>query len=275
MSDSAHPSSGSPQVMAGDSQPSLGCRGLSKSFDGVQAVCGVSLDFSPGEVAALIGPNGAGKTTLFHLFTGALEPDEGIVSLGDQRINRLPDWRIARFGLGRLFQDVRVHRELTVLENVMLGFKDQKGENLVRALLTPRRVAAQEDALSTRAHSWLEKVGLEDERARKAGELSFGKQKLLGIARMLAGEATVLLFDEPTSGVHTLVVDRLMELLAYMAREGRTIVFIEHDMTVVANLAHVAHFMDRGEVISSGAPDILLRDPDLRDRFLGLAPERE
>ncbi|MFZ5926305.1 MAG: ABC transporter ATP-binding protein [Acidobacteriota bacterium] len=246
------------------------CRDLSKSFDGVRAVEEVSVEFEAGKITALIGPNGAGKTTLFHLMGGSLVPDGGEVLLRGSRISGRPSWEIARLGVGRLFQDVRVFGRLTVLENVLVGFQRQLGESFWTAVLVRPAVVRQERELRAEARRLLEFVGLGGMELAPAQTLSYGQQKLLALARLLAQGADVLLLDEPTAGVSPAMVQPLLALLRELARQGNTVVLIEHNMSVVLDIADWVYFMDEGEIVALGLPHEVLGDKWVREAYLGL-----
>lgn len=252
------------------SEVSLECRGLSKSFGGVHAVNDVGLAFERGKVTALIGPNGAGKTTLFHLITGTLRPDAGDVLYRGRSIVGLPPWGVAGLGVGRLFQDVRVFKRLTVLENVLVSIPHRRAANPLAALLARRRMRRDEAEHERQALRWLDFVALAERRAAAAAELSYGQQKLLAIARLLAAGADVLLLDEPTSGVHPTLAQRLLGVVRDLAGEGKTVVVIEHNMGVVLEVADWAYFMDEGRVAAAGVPREVLGDAAVRTRYIGL-----
>lgn len=250
--------------------PTIECKNLIKSFGGVRAVNDVSIAFDAGQVIALIGPNGAGKTTLFHLLTGMLRPDAGEVVYRRNRIDRLPPWKIAQLGIGRLFQDVRVFRKLTALENVLVAFREQRGENPLASLFLRPVVLRQEQEFLAQAQQHLDFVGLNQLKSSRAEELSFGQQKLLAIARLLAAGADVFLLDEPTAGVNPKMVRALLHIVKRLAREGKTVVVIEHNMSVVLEVADWVYFMDEGEIIAFGQPDEVLGDQEVRAAYLGL-----
>ena len=246
------------------------CRDISKAFDGVHAVEGVSVDFEAGKITALIGPNGAGKTTLFHIVGGSLLPDSGEVRLRGKSAIGLPPWEIARFGVGRLFQDVRVFARMSVLENVLTGFPNQIGESFWKAVLLRPIVMRQERNLITQARHWIEFVGLSGMETVPARALSYGQQKLLALARLLAQGAEVLLLDEPTAGVSPAMVKPLLDLLRELAQQGKTIVLIEHNMSVVIDVADWVYFMDDGQIVAFGLPHEVLGDKWVREAYLGL-----
>jgi len=243
---------GPASVAATEPAVTLECVDLVKTFGGVRAVDGVNLSFEAGKVTALVGPNGAGKTTLFHLITGSLQPDAGEVIYRGRPIHGLPPWTIAQMGIGRLFQDVRVFPKLTVLENLLVARPRQRGESVAASILARRAVRREEQAATVAAQEWLELVGLAGQAQQPAGALSYGQQKLLAIARLLAAGIDVLLLDEPTAGVNPALNDRLLHLMRKLAEEGRTIVLIEHNIDVVLNVADWVYFLDEGQVAAFG-----------------------
>ena len=246
------------------------CHALTKRFGGVTAIDNVSLTFRPGTVTALIGPNGAGKTTLFHLIGGYLGLDAGEISFRGKRLNGLDPWKIARAGIGRQFQDVRVFAQMSVLENVMTAFPDQTGENPAAALFRPRMVAREEAKRREAAQVVLETVSLQEHAAAAAGTLSHGQQKLLAIGRLLAGGADALLLDEPTAGVNAALIETLGVCVRGLAQSGRTVLLIEHNKEVVAGLADWVHVLEGGRVVASGLPGVVLSERSVRSGYLGL-----
>lgn len=249
----------------------LACKNVTKAFDGIHAVDGVDASFEAGKITALIGPNGAGKTTLFHLLTGFLKPDSGMILYKNREIQGLAPWQIAAMGIGRLFQDVRIFPRLTVLDNIRTAFRQQQGENPLWALLKRKAISRAEKEITEQANELLNFVGLTGYEDALAEELSFGQQKLLAIARLLANEAQVLLLDEPASGVHPELVKKLLALIRRLAQEdSKTIVVIEHNMNVVKEIAGVAYFMDHGRILSAGLPHEVLADQQVREAYIGL-----
>jgi ABC-type branched-subunit amino acid transport system ATPase component len=243
---------------------------VSKSFGGVCAVDNMSLGFEEGRVSCLVGPNGAGKTTLFNLITGFIRPDRGHIYYRDRDISSLAPWQIARLGVGRLFQDIRVFNRLAVLDNVLAAFKDQSGEKAMISLITPWRVAREERRMVERAREFLALVGLEGNEESLAEDLSYGQQKLLSIARLLAADADVLLLDEPTAGVTPVRVKALLDLIKKLADAGKTVAVIEHNMSAVFEIADWVYFIDEGQVTSFGIPNEVLGDPNIRAAYMGL-----
>jgi ABC-type branched-subunit amino acid transport system ATPase component len=248
----------------------LETRHLGKSFDGLQAVHDLDIGFEHGKITAIIGPNGAGKTTAFNIISGFLRADKGQVLCRGRDISELPAFQIARLGVGRLFQDVRVFPQLTALENVLCAFPQHRDECPISSLLLRRRIVTAEREHRARAMELLGFVGLETNTHDLADNLSFGQQKLLAIARLLALEAEILLLDEPTAGVNPEMVSRLLVLIRQLAARGKTIAVIEHNMNVVSSIADFAYFMNEGEVFMVGSPSDVLSDPEVRSLYVGL-----
>lgn len=247
------------------------CSGLTKSFDGVIALDEIDLAFESAKITALIGPNGAGKTTLFHIINGYVKPDAGKIFFKGVEIQNMHPWEVARLGICRLFQDVRVFTKLNAIDNVMAAFKGQMGENPLWAVFKRKRVANEEDAVRGKAKELLDFVGLKGYESMPAGELSYGQQKLLSIARLLANGGDILLLDEPTAGVNPEMIKKILSLIRQIAQEGhKTIVIIEHNMNVVMDIADWVFFMDEGRIEAFGSPRDVLSDKEVRRSYIGL-----
>ena len=251
---------------------------LDKRFGGVVALDDVTLDFPARSVTAIIGPNGAGKTTLFNVMAGFLKPDSGSVFLvpngdGERATNKtdilgLPPYQIALRGVGVLFQDIRVFEKLTALENVAVGVKNQLGENPLSCFFHPAPVASREKEVLEKARHYLDYVGLADKAHLWAKQLSYGQQKLMAIARLLAGDAKVLLLDEPTSGVHPDMIDKLLGLIQRLAdNDGCVVIMIEHNLNVVRRVGDWVYLMAGGRIEVFGKPEEVLRDTTLLEVF--------
>lgn len=236
------------------SEPLLELRGVTRRFGGTVAVDGLSFALRSGAVTGLIGPNGAGKTTVVNLIAGRLRPDAGELRWRGRTLPNGPH-RVARAGVGRLFQDVRVFGSMSVLENVEAAVPGQSGEGVLAALLAPRRVAAEARAVRARALEELEFVGLADRAESIAGSLSYGQQKLVAIARLLAAEAELLLLDEPASGVHPRRVAELAVLIPRLVAAGRTVLLVEHNMALVRQTCQELILLDRGRCRAAGATE--------------------
>lgn len=248
----------------------LELKDVTKSFGGLVAVDSASLAFSKGKITGLIGPNGAGKTTIFNLITGFLKPDAGTIHFNGYTINGLPPFKIAQLGIGRLFQDVRVFDKLTALENVLLAKKEQPGENPLVSLFRRKTALDVEKKNMDEARRWLEFVELEEKEDSLAENLSYGQQKLLAIARLLAGGFEVLLLDEPTAGINPQMVKSVLDVIRRLAGEGKTVVVIEHNMSVIMEISDWVYFMDEGKVVTFGLPREILEDPEVRKTYIGV-----
>lgn len=246
----------------------LRCAGLTKSFGGVQALVGVGIDFPPAGVVAIIGPNGAGKTTLINVLSGLVRPDAGRFSFNGKDLTGLAVHEIARHGIARTFQDLRLITGLTVLENVILAQPTQNGERLLRALFGIG-VAEEEARNREAALELLPVLGLERQADKVAGELSYGQQKLLTLVCCLATGAQVLLLDEPVAGVHPDMIEIILALLRRLREQGKLVVFIEHDIDAVQALSDWVIVMDEGRFITQGVPAEVLESPEIVDAYFG------
>lgn len=248
--------------------PALRCENLTKSFDGAAVLDGFTLMLPPNGICAVIGPNGAGKTTLLNLVTGFLRPDDGKAFLGKVELTHLPPHRIVRAGIARTFQDLRLIGLISVLDNVLLARQDQKGERLWRAL-TRMGVRSEEEANRQSAMEFLEFVGLANEAARPAGNLSYGQQKLLTLACCLATEPHILFLDEPVAGVHPDMAQKILGLLQGLRSDGKSVVFIEHDIPAVRQIAERVVVVDHGKIIADGEPAEVLERSEILEAYVG------
>jgi ABC-type branched-subunit amino acid transport system ATPase component len=246
----------------------VGCKGLQKSFGGTCALADVSLQFPPAAVTAIIGPNGAGKTTLLNVITGFVRPDQGQCFVKGTDTTGWSPQRIAREGICRSFQDLRVISRLSVVEHVMLARPHTLGDTLFRALT---RLGVSADAARQREESMrlLATVGLENRATASAAGISYGEQKLLTLACCLSTEAQLLFLDEPVSGVHPLFIDRILKILYDIRKAGKTVVFIEHDIESVRQVADRVIVMDEGRVVADGPPHDVLARGEIMRVYLG------
>lgn len=243
---------------------------VTKSFNGFKVINKASMSFFKGKITSIIGPNGAGKTTLFNLINGFLKLDDGEIHNNGRRIDGFPPWKIAKMGIGRIFQDVRVFNRLTALENVLLAKKEQPGENPFISIFLRKKSLKNEKLNVDGAKRWLEFVDLSDKETTLAENLSYGQQKLLSIARLLAGEYDIFLLDEPTAGVHPTMVKTILGVIKKMVEKGKTIVVIEHDMRIIAEISDLVYFMCEGRVTFSGTPQEVLKNQKVREAYIGV-----
>ncbi|MEM1078216.1 MAG: ABC transporter ATP-binding protein [Pseudomonadota bacterium] len=247
----------------------LATRGLSHAFGPFQALTDVSLEIAPGSMTGLIGPNGAGKSTLFNVLTGALRPSAGQVLLdGAEVTGQSPD-ALFRAGLARSFQIPRPFAKMSVLENVMLAPMGQVGERLWGAFLSAKAMRRQEEEIRVRAMEVLEFVTLAKLADQAAGQISGGQMKLLELARVLMGDPSVILLDEPAAGVNPVLTEVLIDKIETLNRAGKTFVIIEHDMDFVMRHCTPIIALGQGRVIFEGTPEDALADPVLLDAYLG------
>lgn len=248
----------------------LELKNITKSFGGVKAVNNISAGFERGKITALIGPNGAGKTTVFNLISGMYKPDAGEIFFKGQRIDGKPTYEIAKMGIGRLFQDIRVFNKMTVLENVLVAIPDQPGERFYEGIIMRKKVINTQKENIKKAEELLEFVKLIDKKNTLAENLSYGQQKLLSIARLLATDAEVLLLDEPMAGVNPELINSITEIIKKLSQLGKTIIFIEHNINVVLEIANWIYLFDEGSIAAFGLPDEVLNDPQTREVYLGV-----
>lgn len=243
----------------------LRCEHLTKAFGGVEAVSDVSLALPAAAMIGIIGPNGAGKTTLLNVLTGFLPPDRGRCFIGGMETTNAPAHEIAQLGVARTFQDLRLVRGVSALENVLLADPTRVGEGVVRSMIESRRARRQAE---DRAMNVLDRVGLSEKATSVARELSWGEQKLLTIACCVATQASILLLDEPVAGVSPVMMERITLLIRELRREDRLIVFIEHDMETVSALAETVVVLDEGKVIAVGPTNDVMGLPEIAEAYL-------
>ena len=247
----------------------LSVKDVSRSFDDLRAVDGVSFDVAQGSITGLIGPNGAGKTTLFNIIAGALRPDGGTITLDGAPIQgRRPDQVFAR-GLGRTFQIPKIFAEMSVLENVMTAPKGQVGERFWTNWVRRGAVAAQERALKEKAEEIIAFTNLTSVARDAGGTLSGGQMKLLELARVLMGDPRLILLDEPGAGVNPALMRVLVDKISEINARGITFLIIEHNMDVVMRLCDPVIAMAMGKVIFQGTAAEASRDKTLLDVYLG------
>ena len=249
----------------------LDVRGLTLAFGGLKAVTELSLQVPTGGLHGLIGPNGAGKTTAFNLLTGVYRPDGGTMALHGQRIDGLKPNAIARAGLARTFQNIRLFGELSVLDNVRVAAGVRARSGLVRSLLRTPFYLAEERAIVERSRELLETLSIGHRVDEQAKSLPYGDQRRLEIARALATEPRLLLLDEPVAGMNTPEKKAMRGLIQSLReRFGVSILLIEHDMGLVMDICEHITVLDHGVTIAAGAPDSVQKNPAVIAAYLGV-----
>ena len=248
----------------------LDVKNLTKHFGGLTAVGDVTLELNEGELVGLIGPNGAGKTTLFNLLTGVYEPSEGTVTLDGHLLNGKAPYKIASLGLGRTFQNIRLFKDLTVLDNVLIAFGNHHKPHTFASFLRLPAFYKNEEELKNKALDLLKIFDLDKEAETLAKNLAYGQQRRLEIVRALATEPKILFLDEPAAGMNPQETAELTELVRRIKNEFNiTIMLIEHDMSLVMEVTERIYVLEYGRLIAHGTPDEIKSNERVIEAYLG------
>lgn len=241
---------------------------LIKNFDGVTALKNFSFELNEREILGLIGPNGAGKTTFFNVVSGFINQDSGRISFNGIDISKLSSHKIVSSGISRTFQDLRLIRQIPVIDNILLSFNHTKGENIYNILFNKHSWMQIEENDIQRAFELLDYAGIKEKAYGLANDLSYGQQKLLSLICCLAADAKLFLLDEPIAGINPEMREQILNIISELPSKGKSAVIIEHDMDFVERICDKVIFMDMGEKISEGTAEEVRNDPKVIEAYL-------
>jgi branched-chain amino acid transport system ATP-binding protein len=247
----------------------LAVEGLSRSFGGLRAVDGVSFEAGAKRITAVIGPNGAGKTTLFNLVSGSLQPDAGRVLFDGRDVTGMKPYRVARMGMARTFQAIKLSRKMTALENVMIGRHVRSRAGFLSGMLAAPWTRAEERSIREESMKAIELLGIAEHRGKETGSLPFGIQRSVELARAVASEPKLLLLDEPASGLNVRETRNLAELIVRIRDRGISILVVEHDMSLVMDISDGIMVLNFGRKLAEGTPRQIQENRDVIEIYLG------
>lgn len=248
---------------------------LSISFGGLKAVQNVSFSVPQGKIVSVIGPNGAGKTTIFNMLTGFYTPDTGSIRLDGVEMNGKKAYEFIEYGIARTFQNIRLYGQLSVLENVLIGYQCRLKQSLWDAIFHTKRLKRTETEALERARKALDEIHLLPYEKEMCSNLPYGKQKVLEIARALMSEPKLLFLDEPAAGLNPQETQELSSYILELAGKGFTVVLIEHDLRLVMGVSDYVYVIDHGIKIAEGIPLEVQRNPEVITAYIGKGGERK
>lgn len=262
--------------MAEEKIPVLETKSLGIQFGGLKAVNDVNVQIYPGELVGLIGPNGAGKTTIFNLITGIYQPTSGSYFLCGKRMNGLKTHQVVEAGIARTFQNIRLFKKMTVLDNVRVAFNKDMKVNLLQSILRTPAFWKEEEETTKKAMELLKLFKLEEFADQSAENLPYGKQRLLEIARALATDMKLLLLDEPAAGMNPVETAELKESIKMLREKFQIpILLIEHDMSLVMSICERIYVLNFGEILATGTPDEIASNKEVIEAYLGKEDDDE
>jgi ABC-type branched-subunit amino acid transport system ATPase component len=248
-------------------RPLLRIEGLQRAFGGFSAVAGIDFEIHQGEILGLVGPNGAGKSTIFNLISGHIKPTEGRVYFRDRDITGWDLQEVARLGVVRSFQLNKLFADLTVEDNIRIGCHTHEPRGLRNLLLGPAR--QEQEAFEARVEAIIARIGLGDQRKKRAADLSYGDQKLLAIGIVLGVEPVLMMLDEPFAGMNQTETHRCADLVKSMVRDGRTVFLVDHNMRAIMGICDRVIVLNFGKKVAEGRPEVVQSDPEVIQCYLG------
>ena len=244
--------------------------GLTKQFGGLTAVDNVSFHIDKNQICALIGPNGAGKTTAFNLITGVYVPTKGTVTFNGKVLNKMRPNKIVKEGIARTFQNIRLFKKMSAIENVMTGFHCRTHADVLSIIFQPQKCAREKAEITQKAKDLLDYIGMLDQKDELAGSLPYGHQRLLEIARALASKPKLLLLDEPAAGMNKVEKKELIDLITRIRKDfDMTVMLVEHDMDVIMTISDEVAVLNYGSLMAYGTPEEIQKNEEVIAAYLG------